>query len=154
MKIAFRLLLFLLLCTSCTAEEEIKLPVFSIESFMGSWAYDTLTIDGETGYYPHRDACYKDHFQFYHEEGKWNQYYETTYINDDCANTGTYLDWSINGDKLSLYFGEQFVGSYKILSVTKNTLTLLYNVDVDNDGKKEDVIINAIYYDPFERFSR
>ncbi len=154
MKNLIRLIFLFILCNSCTADEEIRLPHFPIESFIGSWAYHTVTIDGETGYYPHRESCHKDHFQINHKEGQWNQYLETTYLNDDCANSGIYLDWKINGDILSLYFGEQLVVTYKILSVTRNTFSMLYKVDVDEDGKKEDVIINAIWYDPFDRFPR
>lgn len=154
MKKIIPVLALLILCNSCTADEEIKAPVFPIESFLGSWSYNTITIDGETAYYPHREQCHRDHFEIHHEEGKWNQFLENIYLNDDCANQGTYLDWKINGDILNLYFGEQLVVTYKILSVTQNNLSLLYKVDVDNDGEKEDVIINAIYYDPFERFER
>lgn len=155
MKNLISLLMILLIFVSCSTEEEVEEKeeiMFPIEDMIGSWAYDTVTINGETGIYPHREGCYKDHFIIRHNEGNWNDFTETIYLDNNCANQGTNLEWEINGDILNLYFGEQLVITYKILSVTANTFSVLYMVDVDNDGQKDEVVINSVWYDPFENF--
>ncbi len=152
-KILFPFLLLLIFssCSKKETEEEI-VEKFAIETLVGSWAYDTVTVNSETGMYPHREDCYKDHFIIRHNEGNWNDFTETIYLDDNCANQGTNLEWELKGDLFNLYWGEQLVITYKILSVTSNTLSFLYNVDIDNDGRKEEVTINAVKYDPFNNF--
>lgn len=107
------LFLVLFLFNSCAKEDINAEPPFPIESFIGSWAYDTVTVDGETRFYPHRSECYKDHFIFRHNEGQWNMYTETIYLDSNCANQTANLEWQLTGDILRLYFGEQLVATIR-----------------------------------------
>ena len=146
------LLLILTACSKEENEEEVENNLFPIEDLVGSWAYDTITYKGETGLYPHQEDCYKDHFLIRHNEGNWNDFTETIYLDANCANQGTNLEWELKGDILNLYFGDQLVVTYQILEVTSTTISYLTMIDVDNDGNKDEVIINSVKYDPFGEF--
>ncbi len=148
------LLLILAACSKEENEEEVVNNLFPIEDLVGSWAYDTVTFEGETGLYPHQEDCYKDHFIIRHNEGNWNDFTETIYLDANCANQGTNLEWELKEDILNLYFGDQLVVTYQILEVTPTTMSFRYMVDVDNDDHKDEVIINFVWYDPFDQFER
>ena len=147
----------LLILTACSKEEnekEVENNLFPIEDLVGSWAYDTITYKGETGLYPHQEDCYKDHFIIRHNEGNWNDFTETIFLDANCANQGTNLEWELKGDVLNLYFGDQLVVTYQLLEVNPTTMSYRYMVDVDNDGRQDELIFNSVWYDPYDQFER
>ncbi|HEA28616.1 MAG TPA: hypothetical protein ENH91_01240 [Leeuwenhoekiella sp.] len=155
MKKLFFLLMFILL-TSCSKDDDEQdiLPVepFLDNQVLGGWAYDTFTINGQTLGYPHIEACDKDFFIFRNNEGQDHQYEERISSNSNCAITQTFLRWEIKGKMLNLYFGDPLIISYEILSITKNTFTVLLKTDFDEDGMEDEVEIKAVRYDPFGEF--
>lgn len=95
-----------------------------LEAIIGSWAYNTVTINGDFYTYEHIDGCTKDLFQFYNQEGKIFEF-EEDYISNcdicaDCAITSTNLEWELIGDRIDLYFGEHLVTQYEVLDVNNN----------------------------------
>lgn len=147
----FAILLFVA-CSKEDNEDVLEEPFFSIENLVGGWAYDSIELEGETYLYPHREECYKDFIQFRHNEGQWYQFTETIFLDENCANESTNMEWQLKGKTLNLFFGEDLVISYEIITLTRNSLILLYRVDVDGDGKKEELLISTIPYNLYGEF--
>src|SRR5690606_34834531 len=131
-------------CSSDDVDEDIIEPLFSDDEVIGSWAYDTYTINGDTYAYPHREGCFKDVFIFRNNEGQEHQYEEKIHAYSNCGVSSTNLEWKIEGENLNLYYGEQLVITYEILSITKYTFTVLFITDFDEDGTEDEVEIKAI----------
>ena len=159
MKYKIILILFTLFvcCSDDNQIEEVnEQEAFFKKAIIGSWAYDTVKVDGVTYKYGHTQDCEKDYFQFYNQEGKLFEFQEQVILNcancAKCASSGTGLRWELNSDNINLYFGEQLVLVYKIIEVTETTLRYQVNLDFDEDGVEDELEISAVYYDPFNDF--
>ena len=150
--------LMLIILTSCSKDDDIdKAPdPYILEAIIGSWAYDTVTINGEFYMYQHTEGCVKDMFQFYNEEGKLFDFEEDYVSNCDicaeCAISSTNLKWELIGKKIDLYFGEQLVAQYEILEVSDSFIKYKRFFDVDEDGNEDEVEITGVPYDPYDEF--
>ncbi|MCK0107957.1 hypothetical protein MWU58_01500 [Flavobacteriaceae bacterium S0825] len=150
--------LMLIILTSCSKDDDIdKAPdPYILEAIIGSWAYDTVTINGEFYMYQHTEGCVKDMFQFYNEEGKLFDFEEDYVSNCDicaeCAISSTNLKWELIGKKIDLYFGEQLVAQYEILEVSDSLIRYKRFFDVDEDGNEDEVEITGVPYDPYDEF--
>lgn len=155
-KCLFYLLISILVACSGNSEEEDRLEAYYKQAIIGSWAINTLSVDGELFTYQHTDGCEKDLFQFYNQEGKEFEFEEIVVLNcpncAPCAVSQTLLNWELIGNKIILYFGEQFVLQYEIISVDETNFSYKFQFDIDNDSEIEEVIINAEYYDPYDQF--
>ena len=138
-------------------EVEGALEQYYLQAIIGSWSYDTVTINGEQFVYEHSQGCERDLFQFYNEEGKEFEFEELAIIPCSncapCASTQTGLEWELENDRVDLYFGEDLVVSLKLLEVTEEFLSYQRQFDINGDGEQDSVIITATYYDPFGDFS-
>ena len=157
MKKLLYLVLFSLILVSCSNDEsDVEPDPYILDTIIGSWAYDTVTINSETFLYQHTDGCVKDLFQFYNEDGKEFDF-EEDYVSNcsncaECAITSTNLRWDLNGNSIDLYFGEQLITQLEILDVNENIIEYKRIFDFDNDGLDDEVIITGIPYDPYGEF--
>ena len=148
----------LIILASCSNDDDIdEAPdPYVLEAIIGSWAYDTVTVNGEFYMYQHTEGCVKDMFQFYNEEGKLFDFEEDYVSNCDicaeCAISSTNLKWELIGKKIDLYFGEQLVAQYEILEVSDSFIKYKRFFDVDEDGNEDEVEITGVPYDPYDEF--
>ena len=148
----------LIILASCSNDDDIDdaPDPYVLEAIIGSWAYDTVTINGEFYMYQHTEGCVKDMFQFYNEEGKLFDFEEDYVSNCDicaeCAISSTNLKWELIGKKIDLYFGEQLVAQYEILEVSDSLIRYKRFFDVDEDGNEDEVEITGVPYDPYDEF--
>jgi hypothetical protein len=150
--------LILLGCIACSESEEVDpREAYFLESIIGSWAYDTVRVDGVTYLYQHTEGCVKDLFQFYNVEGKEFDFEEEVVLNcsncAECALSQTGLEWKLKGDNIKLYFGSQLVLVYKIIEVDDTKFIYQVELDYDNDGDNDLLEITAVKYDPYDRFN-
>lgn len=150
--------LILLVCVSCSESEDVDpREAYFLENIIGSWAYDTVKVNGATFLYQHTEGCVKDLFQFYNSEGKEFDFEESVVLNcsncAECATSGTSLEWELKGDKINLYFGEVLVLVYKILEINNERFIYEVEVDFDEDGDLDILEITGIPYDPYGRFN-
>lgn len=151
--------LMLIILTSCSSDDDgfKKAPdPYVLEAIIGSWAYETVTINGEFYMYQHTEGCVKDMFQFYNEEGKIFDF-EEDYVSNcaicaECAITSTNLKWELIGKKIDLYFGEQLVAQYEVLEVSSSIIKYKRIFDYDEDGTEDEIIITGTPYDPYGEF--
>lgn len=157
-KLLYSLVLVLLFisCSGNDSEEIDPLEAFYREAIIGSWSFNTVTVDNEIFVYQHTDGCEKDLFQFYNEEGKIFEYEELVINNcpqcAECSTVQTNLRWELNGNKIDFYFGETYVLQYEIVSVSETTFTYRFQFDIDNDNEIEVVEVASDYYDPYNNF--
>lgn len=151
--------LLVLTFTSCSKDDDIKdLPPDSyiLEAIIGSWAYDTVSINGTLFTYDHTDGCDKDLFQFYNQEGKEFDFEERVVSNCDicaeCALTQTILEWDLQNNVIDLYFGNQLVSQLEIIEVNETFLRYKRVFDIDEDGVNDELVISAVHYDPYDEF--
>ncbi|MBC3758191.1 hypothetical protein H7U19_07240 [Hyunsoonleella sp. SJ7] len=141
---------------SSPEEETHPREAYFLEAIIGSWAYDTIKLDGQLFLYQHTEGCVKDRFQFYNREGKEFDFEESVVLNcsncAECASRGTGLEWALNGDKISLYWRDQVVLIYKIIDVDDEKFTYEVEVDYDEDGDIDLLEITGIPYDPYGEF--
>ena len=144
---------------SCASDDDNSKPApdsYILEAIIGSWAYDTVTINGTFYEYEHTEGCVKDLFQFYNEEGKEFDFEEDYISNCDicaeCAISSTNLEWELYGNMIDLYFGEQLVTQYEILEVNSSFIRYKRMFDYDEDGMEDEIIITGIPYDPYDEF--
>lgn len=154
-----RLLLILLVLMSCSSNDDDAKEApdpYILQAIIGSWAYDTVKIDGEIYMYQHTEGCVKDLFQFYNEEGKEFDFEEDYISNCDicaeCAISSTNLKWELYGNKVDLYFGEYFVTQFEILEVNPSLIKYKRFFDYDEDGDEDEIEITGIPYDPYGEF--
>lgn len=114
-----------LLVLACSKSEDgatetgnIVNPAFDVDLMLGTWVYDTVTINGSTTGYGHNTNCQPDYFVFYNEEGKAFEYEEIIHQDSNCSISQTYLTWRVRGSELSLYFGETFLITYEVLALS------------------------------------
>ena len=158
MKKVFYLVLMIFIFFACSSDEDDNATEsIYLTKIIGSWAYDTVKIDGVTYQYQHIENCEKDIFQFYNQEGKEFDFEELIILDcpncAECATSGTNLKWELNDDVIKLYFGETLVLEYLILSVTNDSFTYQVYADTDNDGVEEEYEITGIRYDPYGDFN-
>ena len=157
MKKIFYFVSLSLLLVNCSSDDSDANPdPYILETIIGSWAYDTVTINGENFLYQHTDGCVKDLFQFYNEEGKEFDF-EEDYVSNcsncaECAITSTNLRWDLRGNIVDLYFGEQLITQLEILEVDETLIEYKRVFDFDNDGLNDEVVITGIPYDPYDEF--
>ena len=90
MKKLLYLVLFSLILVSCSNDEsDVEPDPYILENIIGSWAYDTVTINSETFLYQHTDGCVKDLFQFYNEDGKEIAFGTGNFTKSKIHNNGT-----------------------------------------------------------------
>ncbi|GGI55912.1 hypothetical protein [Winogradskyella haliclonae] len=151
------LIIFLLTLVGCSSDDSNDTPdPYILETIIGSWAYDTVTINGDFFLYQHTDGCVKDLFQFYNEEGKEFDF-EEDYVSNcsncaECALTSTNLKWDLRNNVIDLYFGEQLVTQLEVLEVNANLIEYKRIFDFDGDGVNDEVVITGIPYDPYDEF--
>ncbi|ULC60028.1 hypothetical protein MBM09_03350 [Flaviramulus sp. BrNp1-15] len=151
--------LFLSVFVSCSSDDDNSKPApdsYILESIIGSWAYNTVKIDGTVYTYEHTEGCVKDLFQFYNEEGKVFEF-EEDYVSNcdicaDCAISSTNLKWELYGNVIDLYFGEQFITQYEILEVNTDIIRYKRIFDYDEDGDEDEIEITGVPYDPYDEF--
>ncbi len=144
----------------CSKDDDGRLEApdpYILEAIVGSWAYDTVKINGTLYQYGHTDDCVKDLFQFYNSEGKFFDFEEEVVLNCDicaeCAISSTGLRWDLHGDVVDLFFGEQQILKLKILEVDDNQIRYITNFDYDDDGDIDEVEITGFSYDPYDEFN-
>lgn len=142
-------------CANDDDQKEQPNP-YILEAIIGSWAYNTVKINGDLYNYEHTEGCVKDLFQFYNEEGKPFEF-EEAYVSNceicaDCATTSTNLKWELIGDKIDLYFGDQYITQYEILEVNSTLISYKRFYDADEDGIDDELIITGVPYDPYDEF--
>ena len=157
MKKIITLFIFLLVVFGCSKDGSEQAPdPYILETIIGSWAYDTVTVNEESFSYPHTDGCVKDLFQFYNEEGKRFDF-EEEYVSNcsncaECALTATNLKWELRGNIIDLYFGTQLATTLEILEVDNSLIKYKRVFDLDGDGVDDDVTITGVPYDPYDEF--
>jgi hypothetical protein len=146
----------LLGCSKDDGPTDLPPDPYILEAILGSWAYDTVTINGEFFLYEHTENCVKDLFQFYNEEGKAFEFEEEFVSNcancAECAISATNLKWVLKGDVVDLFFGEQLITQLKILEVDDTLIRYSREFDIDNDDIVDEVIVTGIPYDPYDEF--
>ena len=148
----------LIILASCSNDDDIdEAPdPYVLEAIIGSWAYDTVTVNGEFYMYQHTEGCVKDMFQFYNEEGKLFDFEEDYVSNCDicaeCAISSTNLKWELIGKKIDLYFGEQLVAQYEILEVSDSFIKYKRFFYVEEDGNEDEGERTGVPYDPYDEF--
>jgi hypothetical protein len=155
------LVLFLVFSLACSKDEtpsfDTDQEAYFLEAIIGSWSYETVSVDGDLFQYPHTDGCEKDFFQFYNQEGKLFEFEEQVILNcescAECATSSTNLNWELRGDIIDMYFGEQLILQYRIIEVTENKFSYSVNADLDNNGEDETYEYTGVPYDPFGDFN-
>jgi hypothetical protein len=150
------LALLALLFVSCNKDENttpIPEPLtFDPNMLVKAWSYDTVLWDGTVYLYDHNPDCYRDFFGFRNNKGQEYQFEETYFTNTYCSGNTTVLRWEPVGNHVNFYFGTPKVDEFEVISLTDNLFTFAIDRDVDNDGKKEHLVITAIPYDPYNSF--
>ena len=80
----FYLIIALVGCSSkddADLEETDPREAYFLEAIVGSWAYDTVKVNGQLFQYQHTEDCVKDLFQFYNTEGKEFDFEESVVLN-------------------------------------------------------------------------
>jgi hypothetical protein len=159
MKFKYFILLALVVFMSCSKDDDNSKPApdpYILEAIIGSWAYDTVTVNGTFFLYEHTEGCVKDLFQFYNEEGKEFEFEEDYVLNcdncADCALSSTNLRWDLYGNYIDLYFGEQLVTTLEILELNSTIIRYKRFFDIDEDGIEDELEITGIPYDPYDEF--
>ena len=148
---------------SCSASDDNEVDeetdpreAYFLEAIIGSWAYDTVKVNGQLFLYEHTEGCVKDLFQFYNTEGKFFDFEESVVMNcsncAECATSGTNLKWELKGDEIGLFWGDQLVLVYKIIAVDEDKFIYEVEFDYDEDGNLDLLEFTNVPYDPYEVF--
>jgi hypothetical protein len=153
-KLLFVSFLILLLASCNSDENPAPEPLtFEPELLLRGWTYDTILWNGTLYAYDHNPDCYRDFFGFRNNEGQVYQFEETSYINSNCAISQIDLIWEPVGNHINFYFGkDNKVDTYEIISLTSELLTYALDRDIDEDGKKDHLVVTAIPYDPYSSY--
>jgi len=141
---------FLLL--SCSNDDDnssvdpIHNPSFSVDFLLNRWSFDKVTLNGTSFEYQNQPNCLKDGFAFLNNPGQLRQYEEQIFINEDCSANNLNLEWKINEDTISFFFGTQFVLDYKVILLTQDKFVYSYYADINNDNIKDTVTVEAVPY--------
>ena len=152
-----RFLTFLvLLFASCNKDENTR-PIsepltFEPKLLLNGWSYDTILWEETLYLYDHNPDCYRDHFGFRNNEGQVYQFEEIYYTNTYCTTNQAFLTWKPEGNHINFYIETVKIDQYEVISLTDKLFTFAIDRDIDNDGKKEHLIINAIPYNPYGSF--
>lgn len=152
-----KLLLFsflVLVLASCNSDENpAPEPLtFEPELLLKGWSYDTILWEGTRYIYDHNPDCNRDFFGFRNNEGQVYQFEEIYYTNTYCTVNQAFLTWEPEGDHINFYMADTKIEEYEIISLTDKLLTYAIDRDINEDGKKEHLIISAIPYDPYQSF--
>jgi hypothetical protein len=142
------------LFASCNKDTTpITVPLtFEENLLLKGWSYDTILWNETLYLYDHNPDCNRDYFGFRNNEGQVYQFEDTYYTNNYCTNNTTVLRWEPIGSHINFYFGTPKVDEFEVISLTENIFTFTIDRDINNDGKKEHLIITAIPYDPYNSF--
>lgn len=147
---------FILIFLSCTKDEKpIPEPeplTYEPNLLLRGWSYETVLWNGTLYLYDHNPDCYSDFFGFRNNEGQQYQFEETYFTNTYCSGNTTVLRWEPIGNHINFYFGTPKVDEYEVLTLTDKLFTFGFDRDIDKDGKKEHLIVNAIPYDPYHSY--
>jgi hypothetical protein len=150
------LALVALVMASCNKEENtppIPEPLtFEPNLLVKGWSYETVLWNGTLYLYSHNPDCYRDFFGFRNNKGQEYQFEDTYFTNTYCSGNTTILRWEPVGNHVNFYFGTPKVDVYEVISLTDTLFTFAVDRDIDNDGKKDHLIITAIPYDPYNSF--
>ncbi len=154
MKNVIILTILSLLFASCSNDENIvdEPLTFDPNLLLKGWSYDTVLLDGTLFQYGHNQDCNRDYFGFLNRVGQLYQFEETYYTNDYCTSNSTILRWEPVGSRINFYFGTSKVDEFEVISISENHFTFAIDRDLNNDGTKERLIVNAIPYDPYNSF--
>ena len=158
-KYIFYFFAFLFIACSSNSNEiqEDPLEAFYREAIIGSWAINTITINGQMTQYEHTEGCEKDLFQFYNQVEKPFEFEERVVTNcpqcAECAITQTSLRWELKGNKIDFYFGDLYILQYEIIDVNDTSFSYRFRFDLNQDGSEDEVLVNADYYDPYNEFN-
>jgi len=147
-----RFLTFLiLLSASCSKDENtiVEPLTFDEKLLLKAWTYNTILLDGTNYLYDHNPDCYRDYFTFRNNEGQVYQYEEIYFTNTYCTANQSFLIWKPIGDHIDIYWNTVKIDEYKVISLTENSFTFTIDRDIDDDGKKEHLIVTAIPYTIF-----
>lgn len=146
----------LLLYISCNKDgNEIPTPeplTFEPNMLIKGWSYETVLWDGTLYLYDHNPDCKRDFFGFRNNKGQEYQFEDTYFTNTYCSGNTTVLRWEPIGNHINFYFGTPKVDEFEVISLTENLFTFAIDRDINNDKKKEHLIITAIPYDPYNSF--
>ncbi|NLP59361.1 lipocalin family protein [Lutibacter sp. B1] len=128
-------------------------PSFNVDLMIGAWVNETIIVNGNQEIsYEHNPNCTKDVFGFFNTDIRPFTYEEIIHINNDCGTSQVILDWKVNENILSFYFGEQLVLEYEVLNITDTEFTVLTSDDYNNDGTIDTIQITAKREDPYGWF--
>ncbi|AWK06605.1 hypothetical protein HYN56_21175 [Flavobacterium crocinum] len=137
-----------ILLASCSSDENpTPTPeplTFDENLLLKTWTYDTILFEGTLYAYNHNPDCQKDRFVFRNNEGQVYQYDEVYFTNTYCTGNQTILTWKPVADHIDFYWDTVKIDEYKIISLTKDHFTFAIDRDMDNDGKKEHLVVTAI----------
>jgi len=154
-KIGFLALVALLLASCNNDESTTPIPeplTFEPNMLVKGWSYDTVLMNGTLYLYDHNPDCNRDFFGFRNNKGQEYQFEDTYFTNTYCSGNSTILRWEPVGDHVNFYFGTPKVDVYEVISLTDTLFTFAVDRDIDDDNKKEHLIITAIPYDPYNSF--
>lgn len=145
--------LLVLLLASCSSDENLAPTpeplTFDENLLLKTWTYDTILFEGVLYAYDHNPDCQKDRFVFRNNEGQEYQYDEVYFTNTYCTGNQSILIWKPVADHIDFYWDKIKIDEYKVIYLTQNHFTFAIDRDMDNDGKKEHLVVTAIPYDIF-----
>lgn len=119
------------------------------EALYGAWAIHKVQFNGVTENVPENsNDCGRDYLEF-KPDGIYSEHYLTdTY---DCSYDEASASWDLQDGILTISNGLNESEELVIQSLTSNQLVFRVRFDLDDDGKKEILIMTAYRYTPVDR---
>ncbi len=128
-------------------------PAFDTNLMIGAWVNESLIVNGgESIPYEHNPLCAKDAFGFFNEEGRPFTYEELVNLDDNCVANQVIMEWSVIEDQLFLFFGDQLLFAYQVLSISETEFRVINFTDFDGDGNRDSIEVTAVREDPYGWF--
>ncbi|WP_340067228.1 lipocalin family protein [Ascidiimonas aurantiaca] len=145
-----------LLLVACSGDDDgetreiggIFNATFDTDKMIGTWTYQTITLNGNESEYEHRSGCPKDIFAFFNSTEKPFEYEEIIYVNNECGARGISLKWEVNQGLINFYSAQRFIIAFQVVSITDSEFIFSYRFDYDEDGDLDEVEIVAVKNNP------